>query len=278
MEVNRYFETALKLVNEAGELIREAIQKKKNVAEKNSIFDLVTETDKAVEDLLIKGLSSAYPDHEFIGEESVAANGKIEKFSSKPTWIIDPIDGTMNFVHSNPLVTISVALAIDKKLVLGIIAAPCIGQTFTAIHGQGSKLNDKPIKVSDCTKLKLAQCIFEVWPDMKEEIQNHNFATIVKNVHSMRCYGSAALNLAFVAAGYADIYCQVGPHVWDYAAGAIIVKEAGGVVKDHKGQVLDLMNRGVLVASNEELLNDWLMKVEYEHEAFKRDHEDSLIF
>ena len=93
--------------------------------------------------------SGAFPDHEFIGEESVSANGKIDKLSDKPTWIIDPIDGTMNFVHSNPLVTISVALAIDKKIVAGIVAAPCIGKTFTAIQGKGSQLNGKPIHVSN---------------------------------------------------------------------------------------------------------------------------------
>ena len=121
----------------------------------------------------------SFPKHEFIGEETVAAaNGKIETFTENPTWIIDPIDGTMNFVHSNPLVTISVALAINKKIVLGIVSAPCIGKTFTAIKGQGCKLNGQNIKVSECKELKLAQCILEVWPDMKETIQNHNFATI----------------------------------------------------------------------------------------------------
>ena len=125
----------------------------------------------------------SFPKHEFIGEESVAAaDGKIETFTDNPTWIIDPIDGTMNFVHSNPLVTISVALAINKKIVLGIVSAPCIGKTFTAIKGQGCKLNGQNVKVSECKELKLAQCILEVWPDMKETIQNHNFATIGKNI------------------------------------------------------------------------------------------------
>lgn len=185
----------------------------------------------------------------------------------------------MNFVHSNPLVTISVALAINKKIVLGIVSAPCIGKTFTAIKGQGCKLNGQNVKVSECKDLKLAQCILEVWPDMKETIQNHNFATIVKQTHSLRCYGSAALNLAFVAAGYADIYCQVGPHVWDYAAGAILVKEeAGGIVVDPKGETLDLMNRGILVGSSQELINDWLAKVDYQHESHPRDIDEPLIF
>ena len=184
----------------------------------------------------------------------------------------------MNFVHSNPLVTISVALAINKKIVLGIVAAPCIGKTFTAIKGQGCKLNGQHIKVSDCKQLKLASCILEVWPDMKEEIQNHNFATIAKQVHSLRSYGSAALNLAFVAAGYADIYCQTGPHVWDYSAGAILISEAGGVVVDPKGQTLDLMNRGILVGSTQELINDWLAKIDFQSESHPRDFDEPLIF
>ena len=138
----------------------------------------------------------------------------------------------------------------------------------------------KPHKfqVSDCTELKLAQCIFEVWPDMNEQIQNHNFATLSRQVHSLRCYGSAALNLAFVAAGYADIYCHIGCHIWDYAAGAIIVKEAGGIVVDPKGKTLDLMNREILVASKSELVQDWLQKVDFKHENYERDHKESLIF
>lgn len=81
-----------------------------------------------------------------------------------------------------------------------------------------------------------------------------------------------------MAAGYADIYCQVGPHVWDYAAGAILVKEAGGIVVDPKGETLDLMNRGILVGSSQELINDWLAKVDYQHESHPRDIDEPLIF
>ena len=86
------------------------------------------------------------------------------------------------------------------------------------------------------------------------------------------------MNLAFVAAGYADIYCQVGPHVWDYSAGAILVKEAGGIVVDPKGETLDLMNRGILVGSSQDLINDWLAKVDYQYESHSRDIDEPLIF
>ena len=109
--------------------------------------------------------------------------------------------------------TISVALAINRKLVIGIINAPCIGKLYAACKNQGATLNGKPMKVSNCEKLEVAQCILEVWsrdPPESEKIQIHNFQQLIGKTHSLRCYGSAAINLAFVAAGQCDIYCHSG--------------------------------------------------------------------
>jgi len=218
---------------------------------------------------------SNFPDHEFIGEEDISdGSGQVSSFSEKPTWIIDPIDGTMNFVHSNPLVTISVALAINRRLVLGIISAPCIGKLYAARKNHGATLNGKPIKVSNCEKLNLAQCILEFWSCSgkdHEEKQLYNAKQLISKVHSLRSIGSACLNLAFIAAGNSDIYCQAGIHCWDVAAGAVIVSEAGGIVLDPSGQEFDIMSRRILVASTQKLVDEWKNQIDYQTPKFERD-------
>lgn len=122
--------------------------------------DLVTETDKEVENLLINGLRSEFPDHKFIGEESVAAGVKCQ-LTEAPTWIIDPIDGTMNFVHSFPHPCISIALLVDFEPVIGIVYNPILSQLFTAKKNQGAFLNGERINVSDCKDLSSALLMLE---------------------------------------------------------------------------------------------------------------------
>uniref|UniRef100_A0A1I7Y9R8 Inositol-1-monophosphatase n=1 Tax=Steinernema glaseri TaxID=37863 RepID=A0A1I7Y9R8_9BILA len=154
---DRFFNFALELVKKAGRLVRDAFdQPSSNVQTKASNTDLVTETDQAVEAMLIKGLSAEFPEHKFIGEESVAGGQKIESvaggqkivYSDAPTWIIDPIDGTTNFVHRIPMVAICVGLAIKKELRAGIVYNPITNELFSAQVGRGAFRNGFPIKVS----------------------------------------------------------------------------------------------------------------------------------
>ena len=180
----------------------------------------------------------------------------INAFTNKPTWIIDPIDGTMNFVHSNPLVVTSVGLAINKKLVLGIINAPIIGHMYTAIKGKGAFLNGEKIQTSSVKRLNDALVIMELSAGGNERKRNSclaNVAMLSDKAHAIRCPGPAALDIAWVGGGSADAYFHCGFHCWDMAAGVVIVKEAGGVVYAPNGGQADLMSRGVLVASSEEL-------------------------
>jgi len=195
-------------------------------------------------------------------------------------FLVDPIDGTMNFVHTNPLVTISVGLTINGKLVIGIISAPCIGKLYAAVKGRGATCNSKPIKVSNCTQLSLAQCILEVWSRdgaESEAKQQANFSSIVSKVHSVRSLGSACLNFAFVAAGNSDVYCHAGIRCWDMAAGALIVQESGGVVLDPSGKDFDLMSRRILVASSQDLVKEWITQVDFKTSEFKRDYPDVIF-
>jgi len=256
-EVEKYFSVALEITKEAGVLIKEAINKSKSINVKISDIDLVTETDTAVEKLLTCKLSEAFPSHKFIGEESVSEGAKCN-LTDEPTWIIDPIDGTMNFVHGNPNCCISVGLSIDKEIQAGIVYCPSLDWMFTAIKGKGAFLNNKRINVSGEKDLSKALIYTELGTHrdpVKTRIVLENLATVVPKVHGMRAWGSAALNMCSVAAGYGDSYFEVGIHCWDMAAGQIIITEAGGTVVDTEGGTLDLMNRRVLCASSVELAN-----------------------
>lgn len=167
------------------QLIREKISISKNIAVKSSDIDLVTETDQQVEKLLIENLSKDFPDHLFIGEESVAGGSQC-KLTDAPTWIIDPIDGTMNFVHSFPHSCISIALFIEKKPEIAVIYNPMLDQLFTARRGQGAYLNGKRIQVSKETSLSKALIMMEFGtsrdPDRIKTVQA-NQHVLITQVH-----------------------------------------------------------------------------------------------
>ncbi|KAK8730716.1 hypothetical protein OTU49_007883 [Cherax quadricarinatus] len=222
---------------------------------KSSAVDLVTETDKAVEKLLITGLSSAFPDHKFIGEESVAGGEKCV-LTDEPTWIIDPVDGTMNFVHSFPYTCISVALWVNKDAEVGIVYNPILEHMFTALKGQGAYLNDEKISASGETDLSKALVFSEMGtshdPEKVDTVIT-NITTLLTKVHGFRSVGSSALTIVSVAAGWADAFFHSGLCCWDSAAGYLILREAGGYICDTKGGPFDLMRRRVLCASTQEL-------------------------
>lgn len=267
-ELNIFMEAAVKLVKEAGEIISTAMDKQLNKeinvkqanveAGEGHGSSVLTETDMKVEQHLIKGLKEQFPDHQFIGEENFDQTTGVTSFTNAPTWIIDPIDGTMNFIHNNPLVCTSIGLAINKRLVLGIINCPIISFLYSAIKGQGAFLNGKKINVSGTKDLAKAMIIMELPTGAKEEkrqIGLNNLTEFLTKAHAVRAPGPAAMDMAFVGAGSADAYFHCGIHCWDMAAGAVIITEAGGVVLDPSGGEFDYMSRDVLVASSPELAN-----------------------
>lgn len=253
--VDKYFDAALSLVKTAGNLIKEHVNGFKNFELKSCDIDFVTEIDKKVETTLIGGLSKHFPDHKFIGEESVSDGGKCE-LTDAPTWVIDPVDGTMNFVHGFPHSCISLGLLINKESVAGIVYNPLLEQLFTAKKGKGAFLNDKPIHVSQVKELNKALITTEAGTSRDEDrlkILFENYQRIIPKVHGIRTLGSAALNMSMVALGGADANFEFGIHAWDVAAGDIIVREAGGVCIDPAGGPFDVLARRVLCASTPEL-------------------------
>lgn len=249
------FQTALELTKQGGEVIRNAVGAGKHVETKASFADLVTETDREVENLLISGFKKKFPDHKFIGEETTSSGTKCE-LTDSPTWIIDPVDGTMNFVHSFPYVAISIGLSVNKNIVLGIVYNPLLDKLYSAIKGRGAFCNGQKLKVSAIEDISKALILTEVGSYRSpEHIENvfSNYRKVAIKSHGIRSMGSAALNMCAVASGEAEAYFEYTIHCWDMAAGKIVVEEAGGVVIDPEGGELDLMSRRVLCASSKAL-------------------------
>lgn len=256
------YEVIVKLSKEGGQLIREKIWSKKSVEFKSCDVDLVTETDQQVEQLLISNLKSKFPGHRFIGEESTAGGIKCE-LTDDPTWIIDPIDGTMNFVHGYPNVCVSVALWVNKVAEIGIIYNPVLELFFSARRGQGAFLNGKPIHVSRENELSKSLIGFEFGTSRDSERTKlilDNMTTLTPVVHGLRATGSCAQNMAMVALGGTNANFEFGIHAWDIAAGCLIVTEAGGVVIDPAGGPFDVLSRRYLCAGSQELA-DQLVKI-----------------
>lgn len=275
---DEFFRVALSLVHKAGRLVRDAFsQPSSHVETKSSATDLVTETDKAVEQLLITGLSAAFPDHKFIGEESAAAGLQYE-LTDAPTWIIDPIDGTTNFVHRIPLIAICVGLAINKQMRAGIVYNPVTDELWTAQTGKGALKNGFPIHVSKtealnksiiCSSLGIHNLHSKGTMYLDTALGNQRKTTLA-GVRGHRAFGSAAINMVYVAQGSVDAYIEYGIHSWDIAAASVVLVEAGGFLIDPTGKPFDIMARKVLCASTEVLareISSTLTHVDFEPEA-----------
>ena len=264
-EEDKYFNFALQVVQKAGLLVKDAFAQpvSATIETKSSPTDLVTETDKGVEELLIKTLSAEFPTHQFIGEESAAA-GKKYSLTDAPTWIIDPIDGTTNFVHRIPMIAICVGLAINKELRAGIVYNPITNELFAAQAGKGATKNGFPIHVSKtealnraviCCSLGIHNIVDKGQGWLETALGNHK-KTVLAGVRGHRAFGSAAINMVYVAQGSVDAYVEYGIHSWDIAAAAVILREAGGFLIDPTGTEFNIMNRKVLCAGTEKLARE----------------------
>lgn len=241
------------VTKKAGQMIRDALEQDITIMEKSSPVDLVTETDQNVEKLIISSIREKYPTHSFIGEESVAA-GAPSILTDNPTWIIDPVDGTTNFVHRFPFVAVSIGFTVKKEIEFGIVYSCVEDKMYTARKGKGAFCNGVPIKVSGQQDITKSMVLTEI--NFKKNTDQFN--TMLANVktilsipvHGIRSPGSAAVNMCLVACGSADAYYHMGIHCWDMAGGAAVVTEAGGVIMDISGGPFDLMSRRLIVASS----------------------------
>ncbi|MGD9764409.1 MAG: inositol monophosphatase [Candidatus Binatia bacterium] len=237
-------------VLEAAQYLRAAVRQPQRVELKGAI-DLVTESDRAVESLVTERLRAAFPEHRVIGEEASTGRVAPRPHARQYAWYLDPLDGTTNFAHGHPHFAVSLALARGRELLLGMVADPLRDELFAAVRGRGATLNGAPMRASRVGALGSALLGTGTPYDRRERADL--YLAVIKafmmRAQGIRRGGSAALDLCWVASGRLDGYWEwrLGP--WDVAAGALIVREAGGSVSDFSGRELDLHGEETL-ASN----------------------------
>ena len=233
--VDPFERTARRAAERAGAIIIDRWRRHGDVEAKSSAIDLVTEVDRECEAAIIEILAGAFPSHGFLAEESGARAG------GEYLWIIDPLDGTTNFAHGYPQVSVSIALRLENETILGLVHDPPRAETFVARRGGGASLNDRPLRVSAAKTLDVALLASGFPYDRREraDLYLSLFKAFMLRTHGIRRAGSAALDLCWVAAGRVDGFWELKLKPWDTAAGALIVEEAGGRMSDFAGQAFD---------------------------------------
>jgi myo-inositol-1(or 4)-monophosphatase len=250
MTYDEFARVAQAAAEEAARYLREAVGRRQRVEYKGAI-DLVTEADRAVEALVVKRLRTAFPDHLIVGEESSSGRALARPHAGQYAWYVDPLDGTTNFAHGHPQFSVSIGLARDGELLLGVVVDPLRGETFAGVRGQGATLNGHPIHVSDVADLGAGLLATGLPYDRRDHADYYLdvIKSFVLRAQGIRRAGSAALDLCYLACGRFDGYWEWKLSPWDMAAGVLIVREAGGVVSDFSGGPLDLYGPEIL-ASN----------------------------
>ncbi|MBA1274370.1 type III secretion system regulator SuhB [Stutzerimonas azotifigens] len=243
---------ALRAARGAGELILRSIERLDviSVNEKEA-KDYVTEIDRAAEQSIVNALRKAYPNHGILGEESGLSEGSGE--GTDYLWIIDPLDGTTNFVRGVPHFAVSIACKYRGRLEHGVVLDPIRQEEFTASRGRGAALNGRRLRVSSRKSLEGA-LLGTGFPFRDGQLDNldsylNMFRSLVGQTAGLRRAGAASLDLAYVAAGRYDAFWEFGLSEWDMAAGALLIQEAGGLVSDFNGGH-DFLEKGQIVAGN----------------------------
>jgi len=239
--------TAIRAAKEAGKIILHYYSKNVNAMSKDNTYNLVTEADIAAENKIISIIKNNFPAHSLLTEES----GE-EIHNSDYCWVIDPLDGTNNFYHKFPMFCVSIALYKKGKPLIGVVFDPLKNEFFCAEKNEGAYLNNKKIKVSNANTLKKSLLALGFYYErgllMRKSLdQMKKF--FYENVHGIRRTGSAALDLCYTACGRLDGYWELKLNPWDYAAGSLILTEAGGRITDIQGKRYHLM-MGNVAASN----------------------------
>jgi myo-inositol-1(or 4)-monophosphatase len=229
----------------SGKIINDLFGKITNIGKKGEI-DLVTEADLLSEKTIVEIIDRAFPRDSILTEEG----GESGRDSGR-RWIIDPLDGTTNFVHSFPFFAASIALRVDNEMVLGVVYNPVMDEYFEAVKGEGAFLNRRRIRVSQIGDLKESLLAtgfpYRVYKEPEPMIEL--FKRMIVRAQGVRRPGAASLDLCYVASGRLDGFWEEGLHPWDTAAGSIIVTEAGGVVSDYRGEAYSPFRKSIVAAN-----------------------------
>jgi myo-inositol-1(or 4)-monophosphatase len=229
-----------------GKILFEGFQKAKTITYKSGVHNIVTEYDIASEKAIIGFIKERFPEHEFLAEES--GGDDLEASIDAVRWIIDPLDGTVNFAHGIPIFSVSIGAEYRGEIVAGAIYQPILGELFYASKGNGAFMNDEIISVSDCGELNKSILVtgFPYNVHINPDHTMTHFNELVNRGIPIRRLGSAAVDMAYVANGRFDGFWEVGLSPWDVAAGCIIIQEAGGSVTNYKGEPFSLADNTLL--------------------------------
>ncbi len=244
-----FVNTAVKAARRAGNVIVRHLDRLDRIdIEKKGLHDYVSEVDRMAEAEILAIIQQAYPDHAVIAEESGQQSG------TKYEWIIDPLDGTTNFLHGYPQFAVSIAVREADRITHGVIFDPLRNELFTASRGGGARLNDRRIRISHCPDLEYSllgtgfpfrdKLYLDTWLD--------SFRELLIQTSGVRRAGSAALDLAHLACGRFDGFWEFGLSIWDIAAGCLLIEEAGGLISGPTGAA-DYLDTGHIVAGNSRL-------------------------
>ena len=250
---------AIRAARNAGNVITRSMNRidTLNVSEKSQ-NDYVSEVDYRAEQEIISTISRAYPDHAILAEESGATNN-----TSECQWIIDPLDGTTNYLRGYPQYSVSIALKYRGKLEHGVVYDPLRDEIFSASRGQGAQLNDRKIRVTNRRSLEgaLLGTGIPFRPDQDLDAYIETLRVLLPNTAGVRRAGSAALDLSYVAAGRLDGFWEFGLRPWDMAAGCLIIQESGGIVTDTDGSD-NFLDSGNVVTGNIKVHEQMLKKLQ----------------
>lgn len=235
---NRELDVAIQAARAGGRVLREWLGRIS--AREKGPKDFVTEADLAAQLAVQEILQEAFPEYAFLGEESDPADNQASE-AAPCRWIVDPLDGTTNYVHGLHGFAVSIAWECQGEVKAGVIYDPLADECFTATAGGGAFLNGQPIRASSCTSLRSAMIAASFSANVtRDSVEIQRFVEILLAAQSLRRMGSAALNLSYLAVGRLDGYWATNVKIWDVAAGILLVQEAGGVVSNIFGGPFDL--------------------------------------
>jgi myo-inositol-1(or 4)-monophosphatase len=242
----------------AGRILRERADSIGKIQYKGEI-DPVTEIDLLCEQEVIGRIQKAFPDHAFLAEESGTTDGDADHL-----WVIDPLDGTVNYAHGYPCYCVSIGYQCKGEVVVGVVYNPCLDELFVAEKGQGATLNGKPIAVSTITDLKQSLLATGFPYDINQSSDNNleHFQNFITACQAIRRPGSAAMDLCYTAMGRFEGFWEMKLHPWDYAAGWLMIEEAGGTVTRFDGSPFQMGDRSILTSNGHihQAMVDILMK------------------
>jgi myo-inositol-1(or 4)-monophosphatase len=250
--------TAVSAARLAGDIIlRNLGHLTRGDVEKKQAFDFVTKVDRWSEAVIVQTIREKFPSHSFLAEETFRQPG-----TDAFRWIIDPLDGTTNYIHRYPVFSVSIALAHEGEVIVGVVFDPLRDELFHAVRGEGAFLNNLPIAVSE-TGILADSLIATGFPFRKKELVDlylMAFKSVFHEVSGIRRAGSAAIDLAYLAAGRVDGFFELGLSPWDIAAGSLIIREAGGSITDFGGGN-EYLSTGNVVAGNKTVHGPILEKI-----------------